>query len=289
MVEQFGLATIGPPSSASSFTPATTSGIPSARRKASDLSMQVVPASAVRGTSSELGPVPTEKKQRSSSADVSASGVASSTTSDRSPNRTSRPAERDEAKARTSVKPRSARSWSATVPTAPVAPTTPTLVMCTNGVRGVELERGVQRPDSILDAAAIDEAGDLDGRSAHDLGLDPEFREGRKRPARDARVRLHPRADDAHLAEVVARRPRDVEAVERRSGVLRVRGRPREDDLRPGLDDRVDADSGIRQRPEEPSGRDALDAVDRLLERVRDPGDDRLLEHPFVLLPDPGA
>src|SRR5918997_265274 len=227
MVEQFGLATIGPPSSASSFTPATTSGIPSARRKASDLSMQVVPASAVRGTSSELGPVPTEKKQRSSSADVSASGVASSTTSDRSPNRTSRPAERDEAKARTSVKPRSERSWSATVPTAPVAPTTPTLVMCTNGVRGVELERGVQRPDSILDAAAIDEAGDLDGRGAHDLG--------------------------------------------------------------PGLDDRVDADSGIRQRPEEPSGRDALDAVDRLLERVRDPGDDRLLEHPFVLLPDPGA
>ena len=53
--------------------------------------MQVVPASAVGGTSSELGPVPTEKKQRSSSSPASRSGVASSTWSERPPNCTSEP------------------------------------------------------------------------------------------------------------------------------------------------------------------------------------------------------
>jgi hypothetical protein len=92
-----------PPSSAWSFTPATMSGIPSLSRNASDLSMQVVPTSAVGGTSSELGPVPTEKKQRSSRAAARLSGLASSTTSFWSPNATSLPAERAEAKARTSV------------------------------------------------------------------------------------------------------------------------------------------------------------------------------------------
>ena len=54
IAEQFGFATIRPPSIASSFTPATTSGTLSASRNASDLSMHVVPASAV-GTGSDSG------------------------------------------------------------------------------------------------------------------------------------------------------------------------------------------------------------------------------------------
>ncbi len=81
IAEQFGFATMGPSPIVSSFTPATTSGIPSVSRNASDLSMQVVPLSAAGGTSSRLASVPTEKSSRSTSASASVSGVASSTVS----------------------------------------------------------------------------------------------------------------------------------------------------------------------------------------------------------------
>ena len=98
---------------------------------------------------------------------------------------------------------------------------------------------------------------------------------------------LHPCADHAHLAEVVPRAPLDAEAVEhggRRSAVV---GRRREDDLGPGADDRVDVHSLGGERREQARRGRALHAVERLLARVRDSGDERLLEHAFVLLANP--
>ena len=54
-------------------------------RNADDLSTQTAPPATAAGTSSLLGPVPTEKKHRSSSPEASASFVASSTTSSEPP------------------------------------------------------------------------------------------------------------------------------------------------------------------------------------------------------------
>ena len=158
-----------------------------------------------------------------------------------------------DAYARMSANPRSASSSSVTVPTTPVAPTTPTRasVVGTNGLLGIELEGAVQRAHRVLDPVAVDETGDLDRRGVHDLGLDPELPEGRERPAGDAGMRLHSGADDADLAEVAARRPRDAEPVERRGGVRRVRDRPGKDDLRAGLKDGVDAEPRFGERLEQ--------------------------------------
>ena len=49
-------------SARSPFTSGTTKGIPSCRRDADDLSMQIAPASAVGGTNSRFALVPTEKR-----------------------------------------------------------------------------------------------------------------------------------------------------------------------------------------------------------------------------------
>src|SRR4029453_8323010 len=137
---------------ASPFTAGTTSGTPSGSRKADDLSTHKAPPATAAGTSSELAAVPTEKKQRSSSPEPRASGVASSTTSSRSPYGPDEPAERPDAKARTCSKPRSASNSKTTGPTAPVAPTTPTRgsVMRANRVGAVELEGLVERPHRLL-------------------------------------------------------------------------------------------------------------------------------------------
>jgi hypothetical protein len=74
--------------------------MPSVSRNAEDLSTHMAPFSTAGGTSSALAAVPTEKKSRSRS--VSVSGEASSTSSSPLPNGTRVPAERSEAKARTS-------------------------------------------------------------------------------------------------------------------------------------------------------------------------------------------
>ena len=118
-------------------------------------------------------------------------------------------------------------------------------------------------------------AGDLDERG--------------ERLRRDPRMALHPGADDADLPEVVARAPRDAEPVERRMHLGSVCPRSREHDLGPRLDDRVDVDARAGERGEELRGGDAGDAVHVLLGRVRDARDHRLLQHPVVLLGDPGA
>src|SRR6266540_1568867 len=167
----------------SPFTSGTTSGTPSTSRKAEDLSTQTAPPRTAAGTSSLLGLVPTEKKQRSSFPAVSASGVASSTVSSPSPYGSLEPAERADAKARTCPKLRSASSVSVTRPTAPVAPTTPTRgsAMRPDGLRAVELERRVECLNGGLHLVARDEAGDLDRRGGDDLRLDPERLERRKR------------------------------------------------------------------------------------------------------------
>ena len=87
--------------------------------------MHTAPAAEAIGTSSRLAEVPTEKKKRSTSPAPRASGVASSTAIEPSPNGIVEPADRAEAKARTFSYPRSASRPSVTVPTAPVAPTIP--------------------------------------------------------------------------------------------------------------------------------------------------------------------
>src|SRR6266545_3036141 len=176
----------------SPFTSGTTSGTPSTSRKAEDLSTQTAPPRTAAGTSSPLGLVPTEKKQRSRSPAASASAVASSTASSPSPYGSLEPAERAEAKARTCPKLRSAKSASVTRPTAPVAPTTPTRgsAMRPDSLRAVELERRMQRLHGGLHLVAPDEAGDLDRRSGDDLRLDPKRLERRKRLRRHSGMAL---------------------------------------------------------------------------------------------------
>ena len=99
IAEQFGFATMPSCSAARSpFTSGTTSGTPSVSRNAVDLSTQTAPPRTAWGTSSRLAAEPTEKRQRSTSARSSESGVASST---RTPS-ISVPAERADAKRRTS-------------------------------------------------------------------------------------------------------------------------------------------------------------------------------------------
>src|SRR5438876_8075669 len=98
------------------------------------------------------------------------------------------PAERADANARTCLKPRSARSASVTRPTAPVAPTTPIRISVMRPCRfgAVQLECGMQCPDRLLDLVARHEAADLDRRCRHELRLDAELLEGRKRLRGDA-------------------------------------------------------------------------------------------------------
>src|SRR4051794_2046560 len=245
--------------------------------------MQSAPPFSACGTSWRLAVEPTEKKHTSKPASVS--GVASST---RRP-RTSFPADRADASSETSWKPRSSRRSIMTPPTAPVAPTTATLGMLPLRFGRVELEGGVQRGDRRLDLVAAQVAGDLDRRRRHDLRLDPVIGEGRERLGGDARVALHAGSDHADLAEIVARAPVDAETVEHLRGCVAVLGRRREDDLRARLDDRVDVDARLGERGEQARRSRSLDAVKRLLERVRDSGDQRFLEHAFVLLANPGA
>src|SRR6266540_5478409 len=213
IVEQFGLATMPWFSvERSPFTSGTTSGTPSASRKAEDLSTQTAPPLTAAGTSSLLAGVPMEKKQRSRSPAPSASAVASSTTTSPAPYGSFDPAERAEANARTRSKPRSARSARVTGPTAPVAPTTPIRgcsAMRPDGLGTVELESGMEGRDRALDRFARNEAGDLDRRGGDDLGLNPERLERSEGLRRHPRVALHAGADHAHLAQILARRPRD--------------------------------------------------------------------------------
>jgi hypothetical protein len=137
IVQQFGTAMMPSCSSArSGFTSGTTSGTLGSMRHADDLSSTTELPRTACGTSSRLAAAPTAKKNTSTPAFASASGVASSTM----PPSSSLPAERAEAKKRTSSKPRSRRIPRRTPPTAPVAPTTPTLGMSTLRFRLLQLE-----------------------------------------------------------------------------------------------------------------------------------------------------
>ena len=98
---------------------------------------------------------------------------------------------------------------------------------------------------------------------------------------------LHPRADEADLAEVVAGGPGDAERVERALRVGLVLDRGGEDDLGVRLHDRVDVHRRLRERAEELRRPGAVDAVDGLLALVHDAGDQGFLEHVIVLLLDP--
>src|SRR4051794_12531882 len=153
--------------------------------------MQTVPPAAAWGTSSRLASVPTEKKQRSRSPALRFSGVASSTSSSRSPYGTCLPAERDEAKARTFSNPRSARRPSVTEPTAPVAPTTPTLVMSPLCIDRGQLEGLVQGDDGALDIFLGYVEGDLDRRGGHEVRLHSEVAQRLERARGDSRMALH--------------------------------------------------------------------------------------------------
>ncbi len=111
---------------ASGFTSETTSGTSGSSRQAEELSMTTAPASANLGACSREVLPPAEKIATSTSASASV-GVAatSSTTTSTSPNGRVDPAERADAKKRSSRtgKPRSASRRRSTPPTWPVAPT----------------------------------------------------------------------------------------------------------------------------------------------------------------------
>src|SRR5918995_3129185 len=213
------------------FTSGTTRGTPGSRRYAEDLSTVTAPPRTACGTSSRLAAVPTENRQTSRSPAASASGVASSTVTPP----ITLPAERADAKSRTSSYPRSRSRSTVTVPTAPVAPTTPM-----RGLAKVEgLVQGLHGP---VDVGRGDVTGDLD-RGGRDEGrLDADGLERRERLRRDAGVTLHAGADEADLPEVVAGAPRHAESFERPRRVGTILDRRREDDLSARLHDRVDVD-----------------------------------------------
>src|SRR4029453_8542553 len=112
------------------------------------------------------------------------------------------------------------------------APTTPSLLMGAQRLLSVELERLVQRFNGALDVREWDETGDLDGGGVHDQRLDSDFSKRRERPCRNTGVGPHAGADEAHLAEILTRRPGDTEAVERPRDLLAVGHWRGEDALR---------------------------------------------------------
>src|SRR3954470_801537 len=127
IVVQLGLATRPLwPATASSLTPATTSGTSSCIRQKLVLSTTTAPASIHFGAHSELTLPPAEERIRSRS--WMDSSVISFTSSSEPPNFTLLPAERAEASGRTSAAGnfRSARTRRMVEPTAPVAPAIPT-------------------------------------------------------------------------------------------------------------------------------------------------------------------
>src|SRR3712207_3680977 len=128
IVVQFGLAMMPLRTSARAcgLTSATTRGTSGSRRQAELLSTTVTPASANRGACTREVEAPAEKIAMSSP--VGSAVAASSTVISPSPHGSELPAERAEAKKRSSLtgNPRSARICRTTLPTWPVAPTMPT-------------------------------------------------------------------------------------------------------------------------------------------------------------------
>src|SRR5438552_10610771 len=104
---------------------------------------------------------------------------------------------------------------------------------------GLELEGLVESPDGAADELARDVAGDLDRGRRHDLYRDALRVEGGEGLRGDPGMALHSGSDQAHLPEVVARRPLDAEALEDGLDLGPLLRRRREDALRARLDDRV--------------------------------------------------
>ncbi len=227
--------------------------------------------------------MPTEKSARSSSAAASASGVASSTTM---PPSSVRPAERPDANARTFSCPRAASSRIVTAPTAPVAPITPILAspfMPSPGANASWSAATARGTSSVRTWQAI-----LIGEVEITFDSTPMPAERGERLRGDARMALHAGADEAHLAEVVAHRPFDVEPAEQLLAGGAVLERRAEDDLVGGdLEDRVDVDALLGELGEQERGVDLADAVERLAVGVRDAADDRFLQHRVLLVDDP--
>ena len=131
MVVQLGLAMMPLRATWIAFglTSETTSGTSGSIRKAEELSTTVTPALAKRGASARDVVAPAEKSAMSR---PDGSAVeASSTVISRPAYGSTEPAERAEAKKRTSSagKARSWRIWRMATPTCPVAPTIPMRVM----------------------------------------------------------------------------------------------------------------------------------------------------------------
>src|SRR5829696_1079987 len=128
IVEQFGLAMMpGWPSRSSGLTCETTNGMVGSIRHADELSMTVAPCATAAGASCTEMSAPAEKRAMSTPAN--ASGPASAISSVRPSIETVRPAERPEARRRSSPtgNSRSLRIWIIVRPTTPVAPTTATV------------------------------------------------------------------------------------------------------------------------------------------------------------------
>ncbi len=127
IVVQLGLATmpLGRSCTASGLTSLTTSGTSGSRRHAEELSTTTAPAAANFGASSREVAPPAENSTMSRP--LGSAVAASSTTTSRSPQARVEPAERAEAKNRSSEtgNSRSRRIWRITSPTWPVAPTMP--------------------------------------------------------------------------------------------------------------------------------------------------------------------
>src|SRR5512143_2551906 len=137
------------PSRSSGLTCDTTSGTVGSIRQAAELSMTVAPWATAAGVRSRDTSPPAEN--RAMSTPSNADGTASPISSERPSRRTLCPADRPEARRRSSPtgKSRSLRTWIIVRPTTPVAPTTATVRECRfmRGVAPLARSLGRARPE----------------------------------------------------------------------------------------------------------------------------------------------
>src|SRR5690606_25186964 len=229
---------------ASGFTSDTTSGTSGSSRQADELSTTTAPASANRGACSREVPPPAENSAMSMSARSSVAVAARSSTRTSTPaNGSVLPAERAEAKNRTAAtgSSRSSRRRRITAPTWPVAPTTATFTPCSEmvtmsaprsrvddrlAVDAVELERGVHGAHGVVQRVRAGDHRDADLRGGDHLDVDAGVAQRAEQPRRDSGVRLHARAHERQLADLVVELQRVEPDLRLQRGQRRHRRRP---------------------------------------------------------------
>ena len=299
IVEQFGFA-IRPlwPSSASGLTSATTSGTSGSRRHLELLSTTTAPASTKRGAHS-----PDVDAAGGEDREVEALDRVVVERADRSRRRARLPAERSrrerddrgrreaalaQLRAHHGADGAGGADDGDAVPAHSDAPCGPN--GCSASIWSAPSSNAsCSARTARSTTSAVDDARDLDRRRRDHLDVDALVAERGEHARGDARVRLHPGADDrdlAHLGVLGDLADADVghDRVQRRARDAQVRARDGEAHVgrralvRLVLDDHVDVDVGVGERGEDAPGdarvvRDAEQRQAGLVARMRDGGD----------------